>query len=75
MGLSCFSAILFVWPLFKHFEEHDLRNDAFPEDVAISILKGLPEHANYFVHGSEELGLLAYANLVEGIRSDVNLYS
>ena len=27
------------------------------------------------MHGSEELGLVAYANLVKGIRSDVSLYS
>ena len=27
------------------------------------------------MHGSEELGLVAYANLVKGIWSDVNLYS
>ncbi|MFL2749596.1 MAG: hypothetical protein ACJ0DI_09005 [bacterium] len=74
-GFSLVSIILFVWPLVKHFEDHDLRKDAFPEDVATLILKGLPEHANYFVHGSEELGLVAYANLVKGIRSDVNLYS
>ena len=74
-GFSLASIILFVWPLVKHFDEHDLRKDAFPEDVATLILKGLPEHANYFVHGSKELGLVAYANLVKGIRSDVNLYS
>ena len=74
-GFSLASIILFVWPLVKHFDEHDLRKDSFPEDVATLILNGLPEHANYFVHGAEELGLVAYANLVKGIRSDVNLYS
>ena len=50
-GFSLASIILFVWPLVKHFDEHDLRKDTFPEDVATLILKGLPEHANYFVHG------------------------
>ena len=74
-GFSLVSIILFVWPLVKHFDEHDLRKDAFPKDIATSILNGLPEHANYFVHGSEELGLVAIANLVKGIRSNVNLYT
>ena len=53
-GFSLATIILFVWPLVQHFDQHDLREDAFPEDVATLILKGLPEHANYFVHGSEE---------------------
>ena len=45
-GFSLASIIILVWPLVKHFEEHDLRNDAFPEDVATLILKGLPSTSN-----------------------------
>lgn len=64
-----------LWPLLNNYEEHNLKKDSFPEDVMDLILNPLPLGSSYFVHGSEELGILAYANLVEGKRSDVKLYS
>ena len=64
-----------LWPLLNNYEEHNLKKDSFPEDVTDLILNPLPLGSSYFVHGSEELGILAYANLVEGKRSDVKLYS
>ncbi len=33
-GFSLASIILFVWPLVKHFDEHDLRKDAFRRSFA-----------------------------------------
>jgi hypothetical protein len=61
--------------LLNNYEEHNLKKDSFPEDVMDLILNPLPLGSSYFVHGSEELGILAYAKLVEGKLSDVKLYS
>ena len=48
-----------LWPLLNNYEEHNLKKDSFPEDVMDLILNPLPLGSSYFVHGSEELGILA----------------
>ena len=64
-----------IFQTLINFNSHNLRYDSFSKDISNIILNSLPLNSNYFIHASEELGILTYANIVEGVRSDIKLYS
>lgn len=58
---------------FSNFNENNRRLDSFSETYAKTVLESLPANSILFVNGDFESGPFGYLNLVEGIRTDVEI--
>jgi hypothetical protein len=69
-------AVLLLVPCaLRSFERNDQRHQSFASDYARALLEPLPRDAVLLAYGDADLGPLAYAHHIEGIRPDIRLYS
>jgi hypothetical protein len=75
-ALALGAALLVLVPCgLRNFQRNQQRNQTFAFDYARTLLELLPRDAVLLAYADADLGPLAYAHHVEGVRPDVRLYS